>query len=74
LSNNIFIGIDLGSSGVRIEVYDIDGNLIAEGHEVISKQDTDEWLMAIAKLCLELHQSIRVVESMLLLSVSLVHL
>ncbi|ADM28418.1 Carbohydrate kinase, FGGY [Ignisphaera aggregans DSM 17230] len=49
LEKDIFIGIDLGSSGVRIEVYDIDGNLIAEGREAISKQDVDEWLMAIAK-------------------------
>ncbi len=49
MSKDIFIGIDLGSSGVRIEVYDVSGNLIAEGREAILKQDVDEWLMAIAR-------------------------
>ncbi|MEM4789020.1 MAG: FGGY-family carbohydrate kinase [Ignisphaera sp.] len=42
-----FIGIDLGSSGVRVEVYDAEGNLISVGKESISKQSVDEWLKAV---------------------------
>ncbi|MEM2373708.1 MAG: FGGY-family carbohydrate kinase [Thermoproteota archaeon] len=43
----IFIGIDLGSSGIRVEVYDIEGNLIAIGKEPISNQTGEEWLRAL---------------------------
>jgi len=49
LAREILIGIDLGSSGVRIEVYDINGDLLAEGREAIARQDIDEWLAAIAR-------------------------
>jgi len=49
LTEELFIGIDLGRSGVRVEVYDILGNLIAEGREPLSKQTIDEWLLALAK-------------------------
>lgn len=43
----LFIGIDLGSSGVRVEVYDIEGNLLSVGRESISSQSVDEWLKAL---------------------------
>uniref|UniRef100_A0A7J3I946 Carbohydrate kinase n=1 Tax=Ignisphaera aggregans TaxID=334771 RepID=A0A7J3I946_9CREN len=46
-SSILLIGIDVGSSGVRVEVYSPDGLLIAVGREPIGKQNTDEWLRAI---------------------------
>lgn len=43
----LFIGIDLGSSSVKVEVYDINGNLLAMGRESILNQNVEEWLRAI---------------------------
>ncbi|MEM4441749.1 MAG: FGGY family carbohydrate kinase [Ignisphaera sp.] len=43
----LFIGIDLGSSGIRVEVYDIEGNLVAIGKESIYNQTCEEWLRAL---------------------------
>ncbi|RLG82414.1 MAG: hypothetical protein DRO40_07695 [Thermoprotei archaeon] len=49
MTKDLFVGIDLGSSGVRIEVYDIDGVLLDEGKHHITSQDVDTWLKAIEK-------------------------
>lgn len=43
----LLIGVDVGSSGVRIEVYNPNGFLIAVGRESIARQDVNEWLRAI---------------------------
>ncbi len=48
MNNSILlIGIDVGSSGIRIEIYSPDGLLIAIGRESIASQDAGEWLRAI---------------------------
>jgi len=47
LSSILLIGIDVGSSGVRVEIYDINGFPIATGRESIARQDVYEWLRAI---------------------------
>uniref|UniRef100_A0A7J2TZQ3 Carbohydrate kinase FGGY N-terminal domain-containing protein n=1 Tax=Ignisphaera aggregans TaxID=334771 RepID=A0A7J2TZQ3_9CREN len=49
MSKQLFIGIDVGSSGVRVEVYDEEGNLIAVGRSSISKQDINEWIEVLRK-------------------------
>lgn len=46
-SSILLIGIDVGSSGVRVEVYNSDGLLLSIGRESIATQDADEWLRAI---------------------------
>ncbi|MCI4437700.1 MAG: FGGY-family carbohydrate kinase [Ignisphaera sp.] len=43
----LFIGIDLGTSGVKIEVYDVDGNVLGVGKGSISRQTVDEWFKAL---------------------------
>ena len=47
MAKQFFIGIDVGSSGVRVEVYDVEGNLISAGKASITKQDVVEWIKAI---------------------------
>ena len=47
MGKQLFIGIDVGSSGVRVEVYDVEGNLISAGKAGISKQTVEEWIKAI---------------------------
>lgn len=42
----LLIGVDLGTGGVKVEVYDVDGNIEAIGKASISRQSADEWLKA----------------------------
>ncbi len=46
---DLFIGVDLGTSGIRVEVFDIDGNILAIGRESIQKQDVGTWLEALIR-------------------------
>ena len=41
------IGIDLGTSGVRVEVYDLEGESIAVRNAAVSRQTVEEWLGAL---------------------------
>lgn len=43
----LLINIDLGTSGVKVEVYDERGKLLAEGKAPIHKQTTSEWVRAL---------------------------
>jgi len=43
----LFIGIDLGTGGIKVEVYDIDGNILAVGKGSISRQSAAEWFKAL---------------------------
>lgn len=65
--DQIFVGIDLGSSGVRVEVYNVEGDIIAVGREKISIQTVDEWLKAlesavpsVVKKCVECEKHVSV--------------
>jgi xylulokinase len=49
LGRQLLIGIDVGSSGVRVELYDEEGNLIAVGRSSIARQDVKEWIEALRK-------------------------
>jgi len=41
------IGIDLGTSSVKIEIWDNDGNLLIRREVPINKQDHEEWVKAL---------------------------
>jgi sugar (pentulose or hexulose) kinase len=43
----LFIGIDLGTGGIKVEVYNIDGDTLAVGKSSISRQYADEWFKAL---------------------------
>jgi len=49
-SDLILIGIDLGTSSIKVEAYDMNGKLVASERETISKQEPDEWLRALYKV------------------------
>ncbi|MCD6195693.1 MAG: hypothetical protein J7J82_02790 [Staphylothermus sp.] len=44
----LLIGIDLGTSSVKTEIYDENGNLLRQGHVAINKQDHVLWIKAIS--------------------------
>lgn len=44
----LLIGIDLGTSSVKTEIYDDEGNLLKQGHATIEKQDHRSWIKAIS--------------------------
>ncbi len=43
----LLVGVDLGTSGVRVDVYGVNGEVLASGRAPIKKQTTDEWLRAV---------------------------
>lgn len=43
----LLVGIDLGTSSVKTEVYTEDGSLVKQGYSLINKQEYHEWLNAI---------------------------
>lgn len=43
----VLIGLDLGTTGVRIECYTVEGEVISSGRASIERQETDHWLEAI---------------------------
>ncbi|MEM4528386.1 MAG: FGGY family carbohydrate kinase [Desulfurococcaceae archaeon] len=43
----LIIGIDLGTSGVKVEVYDEHGRLLFENRAGFSKQTVDSWIIAM---------------------------
>ncbi len=44
------IGIELGTSGLRVAVYDIDGNVIDAKETAIKEQTTNTWLTALRSI------------------------
>jgi len=40
----VIVGIDLGTTGVKIEVYDVNGQLLSSSSSPIEKQNIDEWI------------------------------
>ncbi|RLG86128.1 MAG: xylulose kinase, partial [Thermoprotei archaeon] len=49
MTSTLLIGIDLGTSSVKVEVYSEDGELLASGSAPISRQDPDEWIGALRR-------------------------
>ncbi|MGC8961006.1 MAG: FGGY family carbohydrate kinase [Candidatus Bathyarchaeia archaeon] len=43
----VLIGLDVGTTGVRMECYTVDGEVISSGRATIERQETDHWLEAI---------------------------
>ena len=43
------VGIDLGTSGVRYECYDLEGNIFSTGRAEIKEQSCKEWLESLQK-------------------------
>ncbi|WP_287583372.1 FGGY family carbohydrate kinase [Candidatus Borrarchaeum sp.] len=44
------IGIELGTSGLRVAVYDLDGNIIAAKETEIKEQTTNNWLTSLISI------------------------
>jgi sugar (pentulose or hexulose) kinase len=54
----MLVSVDLGTSSVKIAIFDFDGNLKALNKYPIERQDPNEWLYAIEKAMPPiLHQS-----------------
>lgn len=49
MSDDILVGVDLGTSGVRVAAYDPDGSVIAAGSADLDAQTTDAWLDALRR-------------------------
>jgi len=45
--DTVYLGIDLGTSGVRVEAYSEDGSQLHLGRSPISSQDTEAWIRAL---------------------------
>jgi xylulokinase len=43
----VLIGLDVGTTGVRMECYTVEGEVISSGRAPIERQETDHWLEAI---------------------------
>ncbi|RLG85543.1 MAG: xylulose kinase, partial [Thermoprotei archaeon] len=49
MADVLLVGIDLGTSSVKVEVYGSDGKLMKSGSAPITRQDTGEWLEALRR-------------------------
>ena len=45
----VYLGIDLGTSGVRVEAYSEDGRQLYLGRSTIASQEPSTWLNALAE-------------------------
>lgn len=43
----LLVSIDLGTTGIRVEIYNDDGTIRSHGSAKIKTQDTDEWIYAL---------------------------
>lgn len=49
MENNRLIGIDLGTTRVKVDSCDLNGNLLGSGRAKIREQDTEKWIKALVK-------------------------
>ncbi len=47
MPEQVLVGIDIGTSGIRVEVYDVNGSLVAYGKSSLREQSTEAWLEAL---------------------------
>ena len=45
--DRVLVGIDVGTSGVRVEVYSVEGDLLAAGKSPLKEQSPEAWLSAL---------------------------
>ncbi|MEZ0394158.1 MAG: hypothetical protein ABWK00_03830 [Desulfurococcaceae archaeon] len=49
MADALLVGVDLGTSAVKVEVYDLRGNAVMERRGQIRGQTVDEWLRAFER-------------------------
>ena len=59
MNNDLYLGLDFGTSGARAQVIDREGALVAQAHCAYDLADWQSWLHALVWLCASLPKPIR---------------